>query len=239
MEAHNTVREENKKMKYNKRKRNITGIIAAVSFALILAAGIEPKVLDRAEASGILSKLFNIEETLTGRSYTCEFYSNDGNKFMTVSGDKVNIKGNKVKEYDISSDGDESKKYSLSSIITITVDGKQIESCGTTVLFAQKGLTPDVSFDPDSLGDIDSKADSIGDNAYIANIVNKYKNFFGKPVVAVIQSQLGNPICAYSGNKVYWENCENLPKTTKLVIDKKILYIHRANFQIIDSSLIK
>ncbi len=234
------MREESKKMKHNKKKRNIIGAAAAAAlFALVLAAGIGSRVRDRAEASGILSRLFNIEETLTGKSYTCEFYSNDGNKFMTVKGNKVNIKGNKVKEYDVSSDGDESKKYSLSSIITITVDGKQIESCGTTVLFAQKGLTPDLSFDPESLEEIDSEADSIGDNAYIANIVNKYKNFFGKPVVAVIQSQLGDPICAYSGNKVYWENCENLPKTTKLVIDKKVLYIHRANFQIIDSSLIE
>lgn len=32
--------------------------------------------------------------------------------------------------------------------------------------------------------------------------------------------------------------CQDLPKTTKLMIDGKALYIHRANFQIIDKSLL-
>ena len=87
--------------------------------------------------------------------------------------------------------------------------------------------------------DINSNTDgSIGDNAIVANVVNKYKNAFGKPVVVVIQSQLGNPICAYSGKDVYWKVCEDLPKTTKLMIDDKALYIHRANFQIIDLALL-
>ncbi len=55
----------------------------------------------------------------------------------------------------------------------------------------------------------------------------------------VIQSQLGDPICAFSGDDVYWEVSENLPKTTKVMIDGKALYIHRANFQIIDKDLIE
>lgn len=61
---------------------------------------------------------------------------------------------------------------------------------------------------------------------------------FGKSRVVVIQSQLGDPICAYSGDRVYYEVCSDLPKTTKLSIDGKALYIHRANFQIIDTSLL-
>jgi len=56
--------------------------------------------------------------------------------------------------------------------------------------------------------------------------------------VVVIQSQLGDPICAYSGDEVYWKVCKDLPKTTKLMIDGKALYIHRANFQIIDKKLL-
>ena len=65
-----------------------------------------------------------------------------------------------------------------------------------------------------------------------------YQNYFGKAIVVVIQSQLGDPICAYSGNDVYWEVSEDLPKTTKLVVDGKALYIHRANFQIVDKALL-
>ena len=46
-------------------------------------------------------------------------------------------------------------------------------------------------------------------------------------------------IVAYSGEDVYWEIPDDLPKFTKLMIDGKALYIHRANFQIIDKSLLE
>jgi len=84
-------------------------------------------------------------------------------------------------------------------------------------------LEPDVDF---QIQDIHSTTDgSLGENTIIAKTVNFYKNAFGKPVVVVIQSQLGDPICAYSGENVYWEVCQNLPKTTKLMIDGRALYI--------------
>ena len=41
------------------------------------------------------------------------------------------------------------------------------------------------------------------------------------------------------GEDVYWEIPDDLPKMTKLMIDGKALYIHRANFEIIDKELIK
>ena len=61
---------------------------------------------------------------------------------------------------------------------------------------------------------------------------------FGKKRVVVIKSQLGVPICAFEGDNIYWEIPEDLPKMTKLMIDGKPLYIHRVNYQIIDTSLI-
>lgn len=45
-------------------------------------------------------------------------------------------------------------------------------------------------------------------------------------------------IAAFSGDDVYWEVPEDLPKMTKLMIDGKALYIHRANYQIIDKALL-
>ena len=98
-------------------------------------------------------------------------------------------------------------------------------------------MEPDVEFDITDVN-VSSDASGIGDMTIVAETVNKYKNYFGKPTVVVIQSQLGDPICAFSGNDVYWEVCEDLPKTTKLMIDGKALYIHRANFQIIDKDLL-
>ena len=103
--------------------------------------------------------------------------------------------------------------------MTINIDGKQIQSCGDTIIFEESGLKPDAEF---QLEDIHSIANgNFSENTIISNIVNNYKNLFGKGQVVVIQSQLGVPICAYSGDDVYWELRNDLPKTTKLMIDKK------------------
>ena len=176
----------------------------------------------------------SLNGSITGNTYECQFYSNDGNKFMTLTGQKIDINANPIREKVY---GDRGWGYTktLSSVVTITVDGHQMSNCGSTVLFVEDGLVPDVDF---QIENIDSETSGLGDNTIIANVVNKYKNAFGKPVVAVIQSQLGDPICAFSGSNVYWEVCGDLPKTTKLMIDGHALYIHRANFQLIDRDLL-
>lgn len=200
-------------------------------FAMILS-------LSGCDIASLNSQVNDIKGRLKGVSFECYFYDNYGELFLTASGKKIGLTGNVVKESVISSsDGTTSKEYSLSSVVTINIDGKQIQSCGDTVIFAEKGLKPDAEF---QLSDIDSQPiGALSENTLFSGIVNDYKNFFGKPQVVVIQSQLGVPICAYSGDDVYWEISESLPKTTKLMIDGKALYIHRANFQIIDIELIK
>lgn len=182
------------------------------------------------------SKLNDIKGNLSGNGYTIETYDNYGNKVMTTNGDKINIKGNPVESTSYDSDGSIITNYELSSVITINIDGKEIESCGDTCIFSQTGLKPDVNF---SQEDIYSEDDGkISNNTLISNIINKYKNNFGKSRVVVIKSQLGLPITAYSGDEVYWSVPKKLPKMTKLMIDGKALYIHRANYQIIDTELL-
>lgn len=187
-------------------------------------------------AASIESDISDMKGSITGNTYTAEFYTNNGEKYLQAEGTNIDINSNIVKEETYDRDSGWGYVKTVSSVITITIDGSQIESCGSTVIFSEKGLTPDVDF---QLKDIKSKAEDFGDYTFIANIVNEYKNWFGKGTVVVIQSQLGDPICAYSGDKVYWEVCEDLPKTTKLMVDGKALYIHRANFVIIDKDLIK
>ncbi|SCJ28364.1 Uncharacterised protein [uncultured Clostridium sp.] len=175
--------------------------------------------------------------SITGNTYNAGFYTNQGENFMNVSGQKIDLQSNVIKEKTYNSDNGWGYNQTLSSVVTVIIDGKTIESCGSTMIFAENGLNPEVDFNSPEV--IKSTSDgSFGDNVFIASIVNKYKNYFGKSRVVVIQSQLGDPICAYSGNEVYWEVCQDLPKTTKLMIDGKALYIHRANFQIIDKNLL-
>lgn len=213
-------------MKKNLRKKLLV-VVLSMSLCIFSLSG----------CGWLDSEKNSLKGSLKGVSYTAEFYDNYGAKFLTVSGENIDIDGNIVEELGVDSDGDTVTNYSLSSVITITIDGKQMSSCGNTVIFAESGLEPDVDF---SLSDIDSESDGgLTDLTSVAKVVNKYKNFFGKPQVVVIQSQLGVPICAYSGNEVYWEIPDDLPKMTKLMIDGKALYVHRANFEIIDRDLIE
>ena len=207
-----------------KKKRIITAAIA-VFFAIGLTGC---ALLD--------SEVNELNGSIKGNTYDIGFYSNDGENFMNMTGENINMSSNTVKE-PVYSDGSWGYTEAMSSVVTVTIDGKEVESCGSTMIFAEDDLKPEVDFQSPEL--IQSESDgSVTDYTFIAGIVNKVKNNFGKSRVVVIQSQLGNPICAYSGDEVYWKVCQDLPKTTKLMIDGKALYIHRANFQIIDKDLL-
>lgn len=208
------------------RKKIVTAILVA---ALAVGSLSGCALLD--------NEVNELNGSITGNTYNASFYSNEGEKFMDMSGQKIDLASNVVKEQSYSSDGRWGYTQTLSSVVTVTIDGKEVESCGSTMIFSEKGLNPEVDFKSPEV--INSTTDgSFGDNVIIASVVNKYKNYFGKSRVVVIQSQLGDPICAYSGDEVYWQVCQDLPKTTKLMIDGKALYIHRANFHIIDKSLL-
>ncbi len=183
----------------------------------------------------LASAINDIKGSLIGNQYTIYTYDNFGNLVLETSGKKIDIAGNPVKTTSYDENGKVITGYELSSVITITIDGNEIESCGDTCIFVQKGLTPDVDFTTETI----KSSSGIFDITSISAKLNQYKNKFGKARVVVIKSQLGNPIMAFSGDSVYWEIPEDLPKMTKLMIDGKALYIHRANFQIIDKELIE
>lgn len=88
------------------------------------------------------SKINDIKGNLVGNGYTIDTFDNYGKRVMTTTGDKINIQGNPVETTSYDSDGSIITGYELSSVITITIDGQEIESCGDTCIFTQKGLNP-------------------------------------------------------------------------------------------------
>ena len=205
-------------------KKKLSALLSVVAILVVMGLS---------GCSFLESKLNSFKGSLVGVSYTADFYDNYGAQFFTASGDNIDIDGNYV---DDGYDTEGNITSYLSSVITITIDGKEIEACGNTVIFEEKGLSPDVEF---SLTDVESDSSGLSGLTSISKVINKFKNYFGKSRVVLIQSQLGVPIRAYSGDDVYWEIPDDLPKMTKLMIDGKALYIHRANFEIIDTELIK
>ena len=197
--------------------------------ALLLAACM-------AGCARLRSGIHDLHGSIIGNEYYIDVFDNTGIRTLRTHGKKIDIDNNVVEERTYSSTTDEwYSTKTLSSVITITVDGNQLISCGDTCVFYDKRLVPEHEFYLDS---IESNSSGLIDSALISGLVNNVKNQFGKPMVVVIKSQMGAPIYAFSGNKVYWEVQEDLPRFTKLMIDGKALYIHRANFQIIDKDLL-
>lgn len=203
---------------------------------IVMAAAVAVLIVGLTGCGLLDSEVNELNGTIKGNTYNVSFYSNEGENFMNMSGEKIDMSSNTVEE-PVYTDGGWGYSETMSSVVTVTIDGSEIESCGSTIIFAEDGLEPEVDFKSPELIE-SASGGSAKDYTFIAGIVNKVKNNFGKSRVVVIQSQLGDPICAYSGNEVYWKVCKDLPKTTKLMIDGKALYIHRANFQIIDKELL-
>ena len=84
------------------------------------------------------SALNDIKGNLVGNGYTIYTYDNYGSEVMETSGDKISITGNAVESTSYDENGHVVRGYELSSVITITVDGKEIESCGDTCIFEQE-----------------------------------------------------------------------------------------------------
>lgn len=180
------------------------------------------------------NEMKNIKGELIGNNFTIDFYDHFGSNKLTLNGQKVGLEANYVNTETISSDGSSGTIYEMSSVITMTIDGNQVALTGDTVVFAEEGL--------EKLHDFELPANITTDGGTLNILdrnINDIKNVIGTPKVVVVCSQLGVPIAAYGGKSVYWEIPDDLPKTTKLNIDGKALYIHRANYILLDTEMIK
>ena len=181
-------------------------------------------------------------------SFIAEFYDNTGEKWLTTKGSKFDISPNKVKEYSWDSDGSWISKWTMSSVMSVDIDGNNIETCGSTVLIYDNYLVKQDCVLPATETDT-----SNGDNSSVSSPTDirlydywtldwwwktkDTRNYKIGEKIIMIQSQDGDPICLFSGKTVTWEVSRNLPKTTEVTIDGAKLYIHRANFAIIDKSV--
>ena len=214
-----------------KLKKFAIGAVVVVVLALVVAVVVVTQV------PGCSNVINELRGDLVGNAFVITTYDDYGQQTLQTSGRRISLSGNKAKALgngDADTAGDAAD---LTSVITITIDGREMETCGDTCIFAEKGLEPDVDFSSPEF--IESHGGSPLSITSLSYKLNQYKNFFGKKRVVVIKSELGQPIAAYSGNKVYWEVQADLPKTTKLMVDNKALYIHRANFQIVDADLLE
>ena len=184
--------------------------ISVIALALVMAL---------AGCSAIGAFVSKLKGELFGNDYVIRQYDDFGNLVFTVRGDKVTM------------DCELDEYGEVSSYIDITIDGDSWKHVGSTLVFAQEKADMITDFQiPEEMEGQGSSA--IGLMA-VDRRINEYANLFGKELVVLISSQNGTPVALFQGNNVYTEIPGDLPKTTLIHIDGAMVYVHRANIDII------
>lgn len=187
--------------------------------ALALAAVL---ILGLAGCAAVSSFLNTLKGELFGNGYKITQYDDFGNLVFTVYGDRVTM------------DCELDEYGEVSSYIDITIDGKSWHHVGSTLVFMQDGVDMITDFQvPEEMEDAGTSTGLMA----IDRRINEYANYFGKKLVVLVSSQNGTPIGLFQGNSCYTEIPGDLPKTTLINIDGKLVYVHRANVDIIPASL--
>ena len=182
-------------------------------------------VLSLTGCSAIGAFVGQLKGELFGNDYIIRQYDDFGNLVFTIYGDKVTM------DCELDDYGE------VSSYIDITIDGESWKHVGSTLVFAQE--------EADMITDFQIPEEMAGQGDHSTGLmavdrrINEYANLFGKELVVLVSSQNGTPVALFQGNDVYTEIPGDLPKTTLIHIDGAMVYVHRANIDIIPVEFFK
>lgn len=186
-------------------------------------------ILSMTGCAKIRDKIATTKGELIGNHFNISIFDHYANKTLDMDGRKISVsilkENREAKEDEASYD---------SSVLEITINGKQMIQVGNTIIFAEDGLDMIEDFDMNS----EIKVEGGGFLTPVDRYINDLKNKIGKDKTIIISSPKGIPIGVFQGKKVYATVPRNLPKMTRLNIDGKSLYIHRANYMILDTDII-
>ena len=181
-------------------------------------------VMALAGCSAIGAFMSKLKGELFGNDYIIRQYDDFGNLVFTIRGDKVTM------------DCELDEYGEISSYIDITIDGESWKHVGSTLVFAQEKA--DMITDFQIPEEMENQGSGTGLMA-VDRRINEYANLFGKELVVLISSQNGTPVALFQGNNVYTEIPGDLPKTTLIHIDGAMVYVHRANIDIIPADMFR
>lgn len=179
--------------------------------------------------ASIRDKIAVTKGQLVGNKFDINCYDHQGEKTITISGKKVGVEVLKDNPT-----GDEEEAKYPNSVLEITINGKQMLQVGNTLIFAEQGLDMVENFEMAEAIDVEKGGSLVA----IDRNINHFKNKLGKDKTIIISTPKGVPIGIYQGKKVFATVPRDLPKMTRLNIDGKSLYIHRANYMILDTDII-
>jgi hypothetical protein len=175
-------------------------------------------------------KFGNFKEQFVGRELTIQTYDENSQLIDRVQGKSVSIEADdKFSLKD--TDGNTVEK---SSVLNITVGGKQMLHVGSSLIAYEEGLEDlfDIYSQQVDLSNFDRSV------PFINRMVNDLANYTtGKDKVVLIRSQSGQPLATFAGEDVSYYATE-MDKSTGLLIDGHYLFIYRCDYTIYDTSLL-
>ena len=193
-------------------------MIGVASLILTLSIGAKGCVL-------LENDLGNLKSAMKGREAFIQTYDEESNIIDLIEGSSI----------DISRDTKFDTEKSNSSVVNISVGGKEMVHVGSSLILYEKGLenqfekfakTVDVkNFDRST--------------PFLNRMVNSWGNITtGKGKIVLIRSQSGKPLATFAGDKVSYF-ATGVDKSTGIMIDGKYLFIYKCDYSIYDTELLK
>lgn len=176
-----------------------------------------------ASCGAINTYLQTLKGDLLGNDYAITQYDNFGNAVLRVAGDKITL------------DAETDSAGEPTSYVNITIDGFEWKHVGSTLVFAQNGI--DMITDFQLPENIQTNGNTSTGFMPADRFINNYKNAFGRSWVVLVSSQSGTPIGLFRGKDCNVTIPANLPKMTLVNIDGKLVYVHRADVDILPAAL--
>lgn len=175
------------------------------------------------------NELGKMSEALKGREAIIQTYDEESNVIDRMEGKSVSIKADP--QFDLTDiDGMTTEK---SSVIGLTVGGKQILHVGSSLILHEKGLT---NYFEEYAKTVDVE-NFDRSTPFVNRMVNNFKNLTtGEDKIILIRSQTGKPLATFAGKDVSYF-ATDIDKSTGLLIDGKYLLIYRCDYTIYDTDL--
>ncbi len=176
-------------------------------------------------------KIGSLKEQFVGRELTIQTYDENSQMIDRVQGKSVSIEADD--EFSLKDvNGDTVEK---SSVLNITVGGKQMLHVGSSLIAYEDGLQ-NIFEEYVQKVDLNSFNRSV---PFINRMVNDLQNLTtGKEKIILIRSQSGQPLATFAGDDVSYFATE-IDKSTGIMIDGKYLFIYRCDYTIYDLALLK
>ena len=195
-------------------------------FAVIIAA-----TLVLSGCNWLQYKIGSLKEQFVGRELTIQTYDENSQMIDRVQGKSVSIEA----DDDFSLKDVNGNTVEKSSVLNITVGGKQMLHVGSSLIAYEDGLE-NIFEEYVQKVDLNSFDRSV---PFINRMVNDLQNLTtGKEKIILIRSQSGQPLATFAGDDVSYFATE-IDKSTGIMIDGKYLFIYRCDYTIYDLALLK